>query len=227
MGGGVTCNSLIRAFSGNRQRAERCFHRSSTSRPWLPSSKRSLEPVERASKLEHQTHHTRNNQVSEPRCPRWLRPKSSTDESQRGPIGATVERGPGKPVVVGRRIGRRRIGRRLRHATGLHVFFVIIVAALGALTFSAGPRLSALVAAAVLFGFGIGVAFTTIYTVAGQRVPARARGVAFGFLTTASLSGLALSPIVSGLLGSFSMRGVFVADAAGLVAVAWTVRRLA
>ena len=100
------------------------------------------------------------------------------------------------------------------------------VAALGAVVFSAGPGSTALLAAAVIFGFGIGVSFTTIYTVAGQRVPEGSRGVAFGYLTTASLSGLALSPVVSGFVGAVSMRGVFVADAMGLAAVAWAVRRM-
>ncbi|MCR4373530.1 MAG: MFS transporter [Acidobacteria bacterium] len=100
------------------------------------------------------------------------------------------------------------------------------VAALGAVVFSAGPGSTALLAAAAIFGFGIGVSFTAIYTVAGQRVPEGSRGVAFGYLTTASLSGLALSPVVSGFVGAVSMRGVFVADALGLAAVAWAVRRM-
>lgn len=100
------------------------------------------------------------------------------------------------------------------------------MAALGAVVFSAGPGSTALLVAAVIFGFGIGVSFTTIYTVAGQRVPEGSRGVAFGYLTTASLSGLALSPVVSGFVGAVSMRGVFVADAMGLAVVAWAVRRM-
>jgi hypothetical protein len=50
--------------------------------------------------------------------------------------------------------------------------------------------------------------------------------VAFGYSTTASLTGLALSPVVAGALGSFSIRSVFMADAVGLAAVAWTVRRM-
>ncbi|NQW05702.1 MAG: MFS transporter [Acidobacteria bacterium] len=100
------------------------------------------------------------------------------------------------------------------------------LAAVGALVFSLGPSPAMILAAAALFGLGIGVAFTTVYTVAGQRVPDRSRGVAFGFLTTASLSGLALSPVVSGLLGAVTMRGVFVADALGLLAIAWSVRRM-
>ena len=40
-------------------------------------------------------------------------------------------------------------------------------------------------------------------------IPASARGAGFGLLTTASLVGLAVSPIVSGLLGATSIRAVF------------------
>jgi MFS family permease len=100
------------------------------------------------------------------------------------------------------------------------------LAACGAVGFSLGPGPGAMLMAAAVFGLGIGVAFTSIYTVAGQSVPARSRGVAFGYLTTASLSGLALSPVVAGLIGAASMRAVFVADAVGLAVVAWSVRRM-
>ena len=100
------------------------------------------------------------------------------------------------------------------------------LASLAVLVFALGPVWILMVIAAIFFGLGIGVAFTTIYTLAGQRVPEHSRGVAFGYLTTASLTGLALSPVVSGVLGSFSIRSVFVADAVGLAAVAWTMRRM-
>lgn len=99
------------------------------------------------------------------------------------------------------------------------------VAGVSSLVFSLGPSATWLVVAAAPFGAGLGVAFTTMYTIAGQRVPATSRGVAFGYLTTASLSGLALSPVVSGLLGAVTMRGVFVADALGLGVVVWMIRR--
>jgi DHA1 family multidrug resistance protein-like MFS transporter len=99
------------------------------------------------------------------------------------------------------------------------------LAALSALVFAWGPPVPWLIAAAACFGFGLGVGFTTIYTTAGQRVPPASRGVAFGYLTTASLSGLALSPVVSGLMGAATMRGVFVVDALGLGIVAWVIRR--
>ena len=43
-----------------------------------------------------------------------------------------------------------------------------------------------------------------------------ARGAGFGFLTTASLAGLAFSPIVSGILGATSIRAVFFLDTLAL-----------
>jgi DHA1 family multidrug resistance protein-like MFS transporter len=124
-------------------------------------------------------------------------------------------------------IGNQTCGWMLRRIGGRGlVTMTTTLAATGAVAFSLQPTSWVLLGAAAVFGFGIGVSFTTIYTIAGQRVPEGARGVAFGFLTTASLSGLALSPVVSGVLGSVSMRGVFVADAMGLAAVAWAVRRM-
>jgi hypothetical protein len=57
-------------------------------------------------------------------------------------------------------------------------------------------------------------------------MPASARGAGFGLLTTASLAGLALSPVVSGMLGATSIRAVFLLDTIGLVALAFVVSRL-
>jgi hypothetical protein len=57
-------------------------------------------------------------------------------------------------------------------------------------------------------------------------VPASARGAGFGLLTTSSLIGLALSPIVSGLLGATSIRAVFALDVVGLGALALVVHRI-
>ena len=43
-------------------------------------------------------------------------------------------------------------------------------------------------------------------------IPPEARGAGFGLLSTGSLVGLALSPIICGLLGTLSLRAVFVLD---------------
>ena len=99
------------------------------------------------------------------------------------------------------------------------------VASAAAAVFGASAPLPALLSAAGLFGVGIGVATTALYTAATGAVGSQARGPAFGYLTTAYLMGLALSPVAAGLIGALSMRAVFVADAVGLASVAAIVRR--
>jgi DHA1 family multidrug resistance protein-like MFS transporter len=93
------------------------------------------------------------------------------------------------------------------------------IATVGAAGFSFGSQLSVLMLLAVPFGFGIGVATTAVYTMAGHAVTSRQRNVAFGYLSTAYLVGLAVSPIIAGFIGSGSMRAVFVADMAGLAVI--------
>jgi DHA1 family multidrug resistance protein-like MFS transporter len=77
-----------------------------------------------------------------------------------------------------------------------------------------------------IFGVAIGVATTAAYTAASSIMPAAGRGAGFGLLTTASLAGLALSPIVNGILGATSIRAVFVLDTVAMLALAMMVSRL-
>jgi hypothetical protein len=100
-----------------------------------------------------------------------------------------------------------------------------IAAALAAVAFGAGAPLIVLIASGVLFGAGLGVATTAIYTGATSALPSPARGVGFSYLTRAYLVGLAVSPMLSGVVGAISMRAVFVADAVGLVFIAWFLQR--
>jgi DHA1 family multidrug resistance protein-like MFS transporter len=93
------------------------------------------------------------------------------------------------------------------------------VAAVAATAFGLAPPIWVLVITSAVLGFGIGVATTAIYTAAGHAAGS-ARGVAFGYLTTAYLIGLAASPVLAGFIGSVSMRAVFLADALGLAIVA-------
>jgi hypothetical protein len=72
----------------------------------------------------------------------------------------------------------------------------------------------------------MGTATTATYTAAASVMPATARGAGFGLLTTASLTGLALSPIINGLLAATAIRAVFLVDVFGLIAVAVAVSRL-
>jgi MFS family permease len=100
-----------------------------------------------------------------------------------------------------------------------------LTAAVGATAFGAGAPLVILVVAGVLFGAGLGVATTAIYTGATSALAAPARGAGFSYLTRAYLAGLAVSPVVAGLVGALSMRAVFIADAVALVAIAWILRQ--
>jgi DHA1 family multidrug resistance protein-like MFS transporter len=77
-----------------------------------------------------------------------------------------------------------------------------------------------------IFGLAIGVATTAAYTSAAAVIPPAARGAGFGLLSTGSLAGLAISPVVCGLLGTLSLRAVFVLDTVALLVVAGLVGRL-
>lgn len=83
-----------------------------------------------------------------------------------------------------------------------------------------------LVVAALLFGLGIGAALTGAYTAAGTAMPAGATGAGFGIIASASLAGMAISPIASGVLGATSIRGVFVLDIITLLVLALLVKRV-
>jgi MFS family permease len=103
-----------------------------------------------------------------------------------------------------------------------------LLAAVAALVFGVEPPVVVLMATAVVFGLGIGVATTAVYAETGRVVAQGARGAALGYLQTAYLWGLAVSPAIAGLLGSVSMRAVFLADGVGLVLLAgvvWTKAR--
>jgi DHA1 family multidrug resistance protein-like MFS transporter len=100
------------------------------------------------------------------------------------------------------------------------------VAALGSMALGLGPSVVMLLVSAAIFGAGIGVATTAVYTAAGRAASVSVRGVLFGYLTTGYLVALAVSPVVSGFIGARSMRAVFFVDGAGLAVMAGCVRWL-
>jgi DHA1 family multidrug resistance protein-like MFS transporter len=114
---------------------------------------------------------------------------------------------------------------RRRSATGV-ITLACAVAAAGAAVIVVARDARWLFAGAPLFGVAIGAGMTAAYTAAGTVIPASARGAGFGLLTTASLIGLALSPVVSGFLGATSIRAVFVLDVVGLAVLAIVVRQV-
>jgi MFS transporter, DHA1 family, multidrug resistance protein len=66
-------------------------------------------------------------------------------------------------------------------------------------------------------GVAIGVGMTAAYASGGRLLPADAHATGFGVMTTASLVGLAVSPIVAGFISGPGLRVVFEADIVLLV----------
>jgi DHA1 family multidrug resistance protein-like MFS transporter len=100
------------------------------------------------------------------------------------------------------------------------------VAAAGTLGYLVAHDILWLFLATPFYGLAIGVGTTAAYTAAAGVIPANVRGTGFGLLTTASLVGLAVSPIVCGLLAGTSIRAVFALDVVSLGALAVAVHRL-
>jgi MFS family permease len=98
-----------------------------------------------------------------------------------------------------------------------------IAAGSGATMYAVSPSVWWLYGATPLFGLAIGAGMTASYTAAAEVIPPNARGIGFGLLTTASLVGMAASPVVAGFLGAWSLRAVFALDAVALGALAFGV----
>ena len=124
-------------------------------------------------------------------------------------------------------LGHHFCGRLLRHAPARHVIAVSAgVAAVGVAGYVVARGTGLLILTTPLYGVALGIATTATYTAASSTLPGSARSAGFGLLTTASLTGLAISPIVSGFLGATSIRAIFLLDVAALVALAVLVARL-
>ena len=142
-------------------------------------------------------------------------------------VGVTDER---IPIVAGvlfslsalsAAIGSQLAPRLLQRRTARRVIVIGTVAAamaLGAIV--AAPSLLVVGVAIVIAGLAMGSSTTAIYSVAGGLLPADAHATGFGIMTTASLMGLAVSPVAAGLLGSAGLRIVFIADVFLLVILA-------
>jgi DHA1 family multidrug resistance protein-like MFS transporter len=124
-------------------------------------------------------------------------------------------------------LGNHLCGSLLQRSTPRHIIGTCGgVGAICAFLYAVAPASAWVFAITPIFGAAMGIATTAAYTAAGAVIPARARGTGFGFMSTASLTGVALSPIASGLLGATSIRGVFLLDGIGLVVLAILVSRL-
>jgi MFS family permease len=94
-----------------------------------------------------------------------------------------------------------------------------IVGSLALAVIVATPGLWLFGAAIAVAGVAIGTSTTAIYSVAGALLPADAHATGFGVMTTASLMGLAVSPVIAGIIGASGLRIVFVADVFLLLAL--------
>jgi MFS family permease len=119
----------------------------------------------------------------------------------------------------GARVMRRRTARSLISRSA-------IAAAVAIALFGIVPGPWTLAAAACLFGIAVGAAMTAAYTAAAAVMPASLRGAGFGLLTSASLVGVAASPVVSGFIAATDLRVVFAVDAIVLCLLAMSVRRV-
>ncbi|MBI4263960.1 MAG: MFS transporter [Acidobacteria bacterium] len=113
---------------------------------------------------------------------------------------------------------------RLSPRTLIATSVLASAAALAAFSFARTSWI--LVSSMAIAGLGLGTSMTAVYAAAGAVIPRHVHATAFGVLTSASLIGVAASPVLSGLVAARSIRVVFIAGAAALVAVAAVVRRL-
>ena len=112
------------------------------------------------------------------------------------------------------------------HSPRLVIAWAVLIAAAAMAVFSASTGMWLLATSIAVVGLGIGTSITTAFAAGGAVIPQDVHATAFGFLTSASLIGVALSPVLSGLLGAQSIRAVFVAGAVILVILAVVVRRV-
>jgi len=101
-----------------------------------------------------------------------------------------------------------------RYSPSTVILGCIFVAACVTASVSSATQVMLLVAVLPLLGLAIGTGTTAAYTIAGHSIPSEAKGVGFGVLSSASMAALALSPVLSGLLGSVSLRSVFLVNVA-------------
>lgn len=120
-------------------------------------------------------------------------------------------------AAIGSQLGPR----LLKHYSSKTVLVAgTLTAALALSAIVLAPSVWILAGAIAIAGTAMGAGTTTIYSVAGGLLPADAHATGFGIMTTASLMGLAVSPVVAGFIGAAGLRIVFVADVVLLLILA-------
>jgi DHA1 family multidrug resistance protein-like MFS transporter len=99
-----------------------------------------------------------------------------------------------------------------------------LATAAGLLVLILVPSVAAFAVALAIAGAAIGVGMTAAFTSGGALLPADAHATGFGLMMTASLIGLAASPILAGFISGPDLAMVFEADVAllvGLAGIVW------
>src|SRR5687767_7978300 len=110
-------------------------------------------------------------------------------------------------------VGSQLAPRLLKRRTAKRVIVIgTITAAIALGAIVVAPSLVVLGVAIAIAGVAMGSSTTAIYSVAGGLLPPDAHATGFGIMTTASLMGLAVSPVAAGLIGGAGLRIVFIAD---------------
>jgi MFS family permease len=107
-----------------------------------------------------------------------------------------------------------------RYTPRLLITWSSVATAAGLLLLIQVPSIVAFAVALAVSGAAIGVGMTAAYTSGGALLPPDAHATGFGLMMTASLIGLAASPIVAGFISGPELAVVFEADVALLVVLA-------
>ena len=113
-----------------------------------------------------------------------------------------------------------------RHSPRVVVAWTVLVGASALALFTASEAVWALAVSLALVGLCIGTSITTAYAAGNAVIPHEVHATAFGFLTGAALIGIALSPVLSGLVAARSIRAVFIVGIISLVILAIVVRKV-
>jgi MFS family permease len=124
-------------------------------------------------------------------------------------------------IAVCAALGHRTAGRFMaRWSPRALVTTISITTAAALIAIVVIPSMWTLTMALIVASVGIGIAMTAAYSVASALIPPDAHVTGFGVMTTASLIGLAFSPVVSGLVGASGLRVVFLVDVVLLLVLA-------
>ena len=113
-----------------------------------------------------------------------------------------------------------------RHSPRVVIAWSVLVGAAALALFTASTAAWMLATSLAVVGLCIGTSITTAYAAGNAVIPHEVHSTAFGFLTGAALIGIALSPVLSGLVAARSIRAVFVVAIVVLIILAIVVRKV-